>query len=387
MFDCIFIIITALYILIILFFLFGLYLRPPKRTDKKYRVSVVIAARNEEKNIGNVLSELAKQTYPDELFEVIVVNDESEDNTEKIIENYASEYQFIKQVQTKSGTSDGLTAKKRALSQGISASTGEIILSTDADCHVKPTWIETMVSYFTDEVGFVVGFSQFGTPRKKYSLFEQLQATDFLSLMAAAQGSVRLNCPLAASGQNLAYRREAFDEVGGYQKIKDRISGDDVLLLQLIHKLTHWKIGFASSASAFNWTYPEKTVKAFLNQRKRWASNGSYQIKLNKTFFGFIAVMFFVNALMLFGIPLYYILNQTLILPLICLLAKFLIEFIILLNSAIFYHRLDLVKYFPIWSVLQIPYVVFTGLLGTFGHFRWKNRTHFQNLTTFRMDN
>ena len=277
-------------------------------------------------------------------------------------------------------------AKKNALNQGIQLSSGELILTTDADCRVKSTWIETMTSYFTENVGMVVGFSQLGNPKKQYSTFEQLQAVDFLSLMGAAQGSLNLGCPLAASGQNLAYRRAAFDEVNGYQRIKNRISGDDVLLLQLVHKLTKWKIRFAPSAKAFNWTQPEKTIKSFLNQRKRWASNGSVQLRLNITFFIFLSIMFSVNAILFIGTPIYFMIYHSIQIPMQCLIIKFFIEFLIMYKGSKIYKRTDLIKYFPFWALLQMPYIVFTGILGTLGHFKWKDRGHFQELTTFRAE-
>lgn len=384
MFNFLFGLITGIYLVILSFFLIGLFFPNKKQTSKKYRVSVVVAARNEEKNIGNLLSELVNQTYPAELFEIIIVNDGSEDGTGEIVDRFAKEFENVKHLLVSPDTNTGMIAKKNALNQGIKQSSGEIILSTDADCHVKPTWIETMVSYVTDDVGMVVGFSQLGNKQNRYSLFEKLQAADFLSLMAAAQGSLNFGCPLAASGQNIGYRKAAYEAIGGFEKIKNRISGDDVLLLQLIRKYTNWKIKFAPSPKAFNWTEPEKTLKSFLNQRKRWASNGSYQIKLNLGFFLFILSVFLINLFILFGTPIYILTYHSLKVPVFCLLTKILIEFFITFKGALLYHRINLLKYFPVWTILQIPYVIFTGFLGSLGRFIWKDRKYFQEVTTFR---
>ncbi len=348
---------------------------------EKLEISLLLV--EDDKVIRNIYAKILKQ----HISKIYIANDGSEDRTGEIIEEYARKHKNIKHVQTVIDKVAGLTAKKNALNQGIQQSRGEIILSTDADCYVKNTWIETMVSYFADDVGMVVGFSQFGQPQKKYTVFQQLQALDFLSLMGAAQGSVNLRCPLAASGQNLGYRRKAFEEIGGFQRVKFRISGDDVLILQLIHKLTKWKVRFAPSEKAYNWTRPEKTFKSFLNQRKRWASNGSYQLRLNKIFFFFISIMFLMNALIFIGSPIYILYYGTAKIPLFCLLAKFLIEFLITIKAARIYKRTDLLKYFPIWVLLQIPYVVFTGFFGTFGQFKWKDRHHYQELTVFRTEN
>ncbi len=384
MFNLLFGLITGIYFIILLFFLIGLFFPNKHRATKKYHVSVVVAARNEEKNIGTLLAELADQSYPPSFYEIIIANDSSEDRTGEIVDGYVKKFKNIKQIWVESDKEIGLIAKKNALNQGIQQSRGEIILSTDADCHVKSTWIETMVSCFTDDVGMVVGFSQLGNKQNRYSLFEKLQAMDFLSLMGAAQGSLNLDCALAASGQNIGYRRSAFDAVGGYEKIKHRISGDDVLLLQLIRKFTNWKIKFAASPGAFNWAEPEKTLKSFLNQRKRWASNGSYQLKLNLGFFFFIMSVFLMNAIVILGTPIYALIHHSITIPFLSLFVKFFIEFLITLKAATVYQRTDLLKYFPIWTVAQIPYVFFTGLLGSLGHFIWKDRKYFQEVTTFR---
>lgn len=386
MLNFLFLFITAIYSLIVLSFLIGLFFPNRNRISIKYTVSVVVAARNEQQNIGSLLADLVGQTYPIELYDIIVVNDESEDRTGEIIDKYACLYQNIKHIRAKPISASGLVAKKNALNQGIQQSNAEIILSIDADCHVKSTWIETMVSYFTDDVGMVVGFSQLGDKEKHYSLFEKLQALDFLSLMAAAQGSSNLGWPLAASGQNIAYRKKAFDAVDGFDKIKRRISGDDVLLLQLIRKFTCWKIKFAPSSDAFNWTEPEKTLKSFLNQRKRWASNGSYQVKLNLGFFFFILCVFLMNVIVMVGTPIYIFIYHSILIPLLCMLLKFFIELLIAFKGAVVYQRTDLLKYFPIWVIVQIPYVIFIGLLGSMGHFIWKERKYFQEVTTFRTE-
>lgn len=384
MFDWLFYLVTGIYFLILSGFLIGLFFPNRYRSSNKYSVSVVIAARNEEKNIGNLLSELVNQTYPKSLFEIIIVNDDSADRTGEIIDTFVEHHNHVKHIHSIPGKETNLTAKKNALNQGIQQSRGEIILSTDADCHVKPTWIETMVSYFAENVGMVIGFSQPGDKNYNYSFFEGLQAVDFLSLMAAAQGSSNLGFPLAASGQNIAYRRQAFEAVGGFDKIKHRISGDDVLLLQLIRKFTNWKIRFAPSENAFNWTPPEKTIKSFLNQRKRWASNGSYQLRLNVVFFFFILSVFLMNFLVVVGSAIHFFFFNAFKIPILCLGIKFFIEFLITLKGSFVFQRIDLIKYFPIWAILQPPYVIVTGLMGTLGRFIWKDRRYFQEITTFR---
>ena len=365
---------TIIYCCVLLIFLLGLFFPNEMRQSEQFTVSVIIAARNEEDNISDILNDLALQTYPDDKFEVIVVNDNSNDNTSNIIQKFVDNYPFIKQVHAKLDDSGILTAKKNAIYQGIKQSNGELILTTDADCRVQKKWIETIVSYFIENVGMVVGFSQLGKKGEHYSIFEQLQAVDFLALLSGAQGSLNFNFPLAATGQNLAYRRKAFDQVDGFKKIGHRMSGDDVLLLQLINKKTNWKIRFAEDTQSFNYTFAEKSFKSFLNQRLRWASNGSYQFILNKVFFLIVLNTFLINLLLSLTIPAAFFFTLNLFSILSCVGFKLFFELLIVLKGAQVYGRKDLIKYFPIWAILQIPYIICAGFLGNIGKFVWKGR-------------
>jgi len=361
--------------MIIILFFVGLLKKPKGRNKDRLTVSVIIAARNEEDNVGGILYDLTHQTYPSELYNVIVANDGSIDRTSEIIEEYAKQYPNIIHLSIDKYPSY-FSPKKYALERAVGLSTGEIILATDADCRVGSRWIETMVSYFTPKVGFVIGFSQFGHRREKQNLLEKLQTFDFLQLMGAAAGTCNLGYPLAASGQNLGYRKRAFTQVGGFKKIADRISGDDVLLLQLVRKYTKWKITFAAAPTAFAISKPQHTLRGLINQRKRWASNGSYQVRLNIPFFAYLLLVFLYSASLFFGLPLSLLLKIQVSSFLIAFVGKAAAELLIAMRSAQYFHRQDLLKYFPLWFFVQIPYVVFVGLLGTFGSFKWKGRSH-----------
>jgi len=372
------IITTIIYFIVLFIFFLGLFFPNRQRNKAQPFTTVLIAARNEEATLPNLINALLNQTYLSELYEIIVINDGSSDRTSEIINELASKDPRIRLVNVQ-GIEKGLTAKKNALHQGIKHSRGEIILSIDADCHVLPTWIETIISYFTPDTGMVIGFSQLGLKNEKRPIFEKLQALDFLSLMAAAQGSSNFQYPLAASGQNLAYRRKTFEEAGGFSEIGHRVSGDDVLLLQIIRKKTSWKIRFAPSEDCFNSSEPQKTFSDLLHQRIRWASNGSYQLKLNKGFFLFVITVYLLNLNLILHIPV-CIITGSFFIPLICLFIKFIIEWLVAFKGAQVFHRSDLIRVFPLWFILQIPYVVLVGLLGSLGSFTWKHRKHNQNL-------
>ena len=375
-------ILTLLYLVTATVFFIGLFFSYNGNSRKRYSVCVIVPARDEEDSIGECLSDLVNQTYPQGSYTIVVVDDGSEDRTYQIVVDFCRRYKNVRLINADE-TESGLSPKKNAMNTGIKKSREEIILTTDADCRVEKTWIESMVSYFDDDVGMVIGFSQYGDKEKnnRETLFEKIQALDFLALMSAAAGAANVGFPLAASAQNLGYRRKTFEEVGGFESIGNRVSGDDVLLLQLINKKTDCKIVFASSKGVYNRTSAEKTFKGFVSQRKRWASNAPYQHRLNKLFFLHLVVVFLLNLGLLLSVP--SAVNTPLLSggvalshPLVCLAVKALADFAVIFKGGSVHGRLDLLKYFPLWFVLEIPYIVSVGIFGSLGGFSWKGRKH-----------
>lgn len=368
-------VLTALYGLMILVFIIGMAKRRQKTDAQPAPVSVIIAARNEEHNIGNILADLARQSYDPHLYEVIVADDHSTDGTARIVSEWAARHSFIKLLRIGS-IPERFSPKKFAIQQAVESAQGEIILATDADCRVGPEWVAAMASHFKENVGFVIGFSQFGARGESQNLIERLQAFDFVTLMGVACGSTNLGIPLAASGQNMGYRKSVFEQVGGYRRIAHRVSGDDVLLLQIIRRQTRSRVVFAGDLRAHAASAPQPTLNALINQRKRWASNGAYQLVLNPFFFLYLALVLLFNAALLVGVPLALISGHGLATMAGCVAARALFEGLISLRSADYFHRTDLLKYFPLWFFCQIPYIVSVGLWGTFGRFSWKERIH-----------
>ncbi|MBN1997104.1 glycosyltransferase [candidate division KSB1 bacterium] len=367
--------VTIFYTVTLIYFFVGMFFPQKGKNKQQNGVSIIIAARNEEKNIGNILTDLIDQNWPDSLYEIIIADDESTDKTAEIVREFSQKCQNIQLVQIHK-VPPGFSPKKYALQQAVTKARHEIILSTDADCRVGPHWIESMVSYFTPDVGFVAGFSQFGTPGSKQNFLERLQAFDFVQLMGANAATFNWGHPLAASGQNLGYRKTAYDKIGGYRKISHRISGDDILFLQLVRKKTTYKLAFASYPPAYVVSKPQKNLIGLFNQRIRWASNGSYQIKLNIPFFLYLVLVFTFNFLSLLVVPLAFVYNDSIKIVILCLLCKAMSEFLVAVKSTFYFNRTDLLRFFVPWFLLQMPYVLFTGLLGSLGTFSWKDRKH-----------
>ena len=369
------IVLTALYGLTIILFLIGLMFPEFGEVSEQPKVSVIIAARNEQENIGSILNDLIQQNYPQDRYEMIVANDHSTDDTAARVRKLAEQHHNIRLLDM-GDIPRNFSPKKFAIQTAVKMARGEIILATDADCRVGRNWIATMASYFKPSVGFVIGFSQFGAKGEKQSLIENLQTFDFVTLMGVAAGTTNLGFPMAASGQNLGYRKRAFEEIDGYTRVAHRVSGDDVLLMQLVRKHTDYRIVYASDSASFAVSEPQPTLKSLINQRKRWASNGAYQLKLNPLFFLYLMQVLLFNAALLIGIPAALISGEYVQVMLLCLFLRVLFECAIALRSAFYFKRTDVLKYFPLWFVSQIPYIVGVGIAGTFGKFNWKERYH-----------
>ncbi|MBI2952131.1 glycosyltransferase [bacterium] len=365
---------TALYVCVALLFLIGLFRPRRGKSAAQPFVSVIVAARNEEAFIGDCLAGLVRQTYPPDRHEVLVVDDDSEDRTREIVKGFCERHPHVRLL-TPGPEDEGLRAKKRPMSAGIRASRGEILLTTDADCRVQPTWVAATVACFEPDVGAVIGFSQIDRS-KSVTPAQRLQALDFLALMSAAAGACGLGVPLAASGQNLAYRRSLFEAAGGFREIGHRPSGDDVLLLQLLRRAGKGRIVFNADPGAFNATDRVETLPGLIRQRRRWASNAAVQARLNRGFFGYIAAVFLVNLLIPCALIAALTRKTALTVPLVCLGVKTLTDLAVLLRGAILFRRLDLLPAFPLWAALQPLYIVCIGLAGALGGFVWKGRRH-----------
>lgn len=364
---------TLLYMGVAFWFFMGLYrpYTPPKSPCQPF-ISVVIAARNEADYITHCLQSLAQQTYPTEHFEVLIVNDDSTDQTAEIVATFTNKHPHFKLLSVNNQYAH-MAAKKRPMSVGIHHAQGEWIVTTDADCRVLPTYLQHLATHMQTNTDVIIGFSQIKTSHEHLSFFEKLQALDFLTLMSAAAGSANWGYALAATGQNFAYRKSLFHHVGGFEKISHRPSGDDVLLLQLLRNATTNRTVFASIPETFASTHRPETPQSFWRQRKRWASNAAFQIRLNPIFFAYILVIFGIHALiplsLLFSPQSYQIVAG-------CFLAKSLGDWFVVQKGAKTFNRTDLLCVWPLWALLNPLYIILIGIFGTLGGFTWKDRHH-----------
>ena len=232
-------------------------------------VSVVIPARNEEQNIARCVRSVMANTYAG-TFNVVVVNDRSTDRTGDILTELRREFPSLVVHNTVEAASDEvLRGKPRALDQGIAVSRGEVIMMTDADCIVGPDWIQTIAGIFGDpRVGLVPSF----TVIEAETLFEKLQALEWIFNHTLASAGVGLRQPLGCFGNNLSIRRRVYDELGGYRSIRFSVT-EDLALLQAV-AATAWEIRYPCSYAARVVTHPVKSFGSFIRQHQRWTKGG-----------------------------------------------------------------------------------------------------------------
>jgi len=329
------------------------------------KVSVIVAARNEEKGIADLLGDLAAQHYPTAMMEVVVIDDHSTDKTAEIVTDFIAKQKLSGFILIKNDDGAG---KKAALARGVGKSTGELILSTDADCRMGPGWISAMVSYFQDKTkvmifGPVSYFTQKG-------LLNRFQSLEFSGMMASGAGAARAGQPFICNGANLAYRKSAFMQVGGYAGNEKFISGDDVFLMHKMKKeFGNKAIGFAQDKNALVQTYPAPGLRAFFKQRIRWASK-SKGYKDNLSAFTAIAVFsfnLFITATFFAGFcyPGLFLLFTGVI------LLKSIIDLPLMWGVTGFDHQRRLMYWYLPFQVIYPFYVVVAGILGLFPRKRW----------------
>lgn len=361
---------ACVYVLIVLYLRKGWSKLPyfTSQSQPSKKVSILVAARNEEENIGRTIECILQQDYPQDLLELIVVDDHSTDRTAEIVRSYAG--QGIKLLQLTVG--DKLNSyKKYAITKAIDAASGEIIVSTDADCRMGPKWVKTVMQYFEEHDSYLVSSPVIYSEEK--SFFEELQTLEFLYLIGLGAAGIGNGNPTTCNGANLAYRRDVFFEMGGFKGIDNLASGDDELFLHKVAEKYAHKIGFCKSRDAVVFTDAKPDLASFISQRKRWASK-STKYKDKKVVALGVAIWLFNLALIGSLVTFFVLLSQLNWLLLTSFVLKIVVELCFMIPVLRFAQRTELLKYLPFLSVIHTFYLVYIGVAGNTGKYNWKGR-------------
>ena len=339
-------------------------LRSPEVREASIPITVLIPARNEADRIGALLQALNHQTYT--RFDVIVIDDHSTDGTSEVVRPFLSER--IRLIQPAADAAH--SSKKKAIDAGVRAAAGTLIVTTDADCLPPAGWLSAIASFAeqTDArfIAAPVRFTSNGSPLHRF------QALDFLTLQGITAASVATGFHDLCNGANLAYTKEAFLAVNGFEGIDGIATGDDLLLMHKIHSRYPDGVHYLKSREAIVTTPPMPTWSAFLNQRRRWASKSfvyrDYRI---------IAVILLVGIVNLWWLVLLTATLQNIghwPLLLAFPLFKALAEYAFLQPVARFYGQQRLLPGLFYFQPLHLLYTVFVGLWSQFGRYEWKGR-------------
>lgn len=337
-----------------------------RSTSAKPIVSVIVPFRNEAATIAHLLEDLSRQTYSN--FEVVLVNDHSEDQSLEVISSLSEKFPRLKE-QLRLFQCTTQAGKKAALTLGIAQAKGEIILTTDADCRVNTDWVQTMVNPFTENTMMVMGAVTLSAD----SFFEKLQQIEFASLIVSGAATLGWSQPSMANGANLAFRKSAFESVGGYTGNEHIPSGDDEFLLRKIHQHFPNAVVFSADTKAVVETQAVVTLNGFIQQRLRWAGKwrshtGMFSKILAISIFFFQLVFLLVPWLATFGF-----LEGS--------VALLLVGGKAFAECLFFQHVVRTLKLSFPWIAFLILqfiypyYVVAVGLLANRGTYAWKGRT------------
>jgi cellulose synthase/poly-beta-1,6-N-acetylglucosamine synthase-like glycosyltransferase len=331
------------------------------------KVSVIVAARDEELIIKRTIDCLIAQEYPKHLTEIIFIDDHSTDRTAEIVASYAdSGVKLIKLNEDRALNS----YKKKAIQTAIGSCSGDLIITTDADCVMGPHWLSRIINFYQQN-----GYKMISSPVAYFeekSFFERLQSLEFLYLIGLGASTIGNKQPSTCNGANLAYEKKTFYEVGGFQGIDDLASGDDELLLHKIAAKYPDRIGFLKNREAIVYTHAKESLGAFIQQRRRWASKSTRYKNKAIIVLGVLIWLFNVSILGNFITGLF--IPGFLTVTFYQLIVKMILETLFLWDVTGFAKRRSLLILIPVLNVLHIVYMVYIGIAGNSGKYNWKGR-------------
>ena len=338
-------------------------------------ISVVVAARDEEKNITHCIQSLLNQDYPIDKFEILIVDDFSTDNTAELVKKFETSETNLKYLSSTAKWHEKIVVsyKREAIQTGINASKGKYILLTDADCIVPPSWITTFSEQFIKEDCVFIG-GPVVISDEKLSLLTSFQGLDMIGMMVITGAGYQSGNQLLANGANMGFSKQVFNELGAYTQFPNKASGDDMFLLHHFHHHHPKSIRFLKTLSAVVVTQPEYAIKSLLRQRIRWASkNNAYkEMKINFS----LSVLFMVSlTIIILGVL--SILQMSIFFPGFCVLYifKMFSDYLLQREAIKFFNKRTLAKYFFLSQNIHTIYIAWVGIMASlFPFYYWKGR-------------
>jgi cellulose synthase/poly-beta-1,6-N-acetylglucosamine synthase-like glycosyltransferase len=331
------------------------------RPSWKPKVTVIVPARNEARNIGACLESLGALRYPPELLEVIIVDDFSNDGTPRIINTFVSRLPHLKLVRTNESV-DHLRGKTRAIAQGVDYASGEVLFFTDADCRVPHTWIEETLKYYDERAGLVAGF----TDLPGRGVFSMLQALDWFTLFSAASAAASMGFPVTAVGNNLSIRKSVYDAIGGYRNIDFSVT-EDLALVRAATSRSKSELRFPIDPATLVESAPCDSWREWYGQRKRWFVGGR---KMRWGSQLVLVIVFFFNILLVWSL-----IADPVGLAAPWLTLKLVADTALVIPALRQFHRMSLLRFSIFYQIYFAIHIILLTVATFFQRsIRWKDR-------------
>ncbi|MFP4058890.1 MAG: glycosyltransferase [Bacteroidales bacterium] len=336
---------------------------PLKQSGNSF-ISILIPFRNEENNLPVLIESLNNLMYSRSFCEIIFINDHSEDNSVKIIENSHIDFSHsLLHMQ------ESIEGKKKAIWYGIKASRGDIIITTDADCTHPPGWLKAISGFMSQKNhDFVIGPVLLEEKPGFWNIFQRLE---FLSLVASTGGAAGIHKPIMCNGANLAYKKHIALNMSHILGAKF-LSGDDIMILHEIKKTKEIRVGFLKSKQAIIRTKGTSCLLNYIYQRKRWTSKSRFYKDRDTIITALIVSLINFTLLFTFFAGLFNL--SLLIVFSIIFLLKSTIDYFFLKEVSSFFNQKKIMRFLLPVQFIYFFYISFIILISFFGGFEWKNR-------------
>ena len=338
----------------------------------KTKFSILVPFRNESENLPKLLASIWSLNYPKSMFEVILVDDASEDNSVELINHFISK-QTSKDIDIRIITNNRTSnsPKKDAITSAIKVSRFEWIITTDADCVLPKYWLDTFDEYVQlNNPNCIVAPV---TYHCENSFFNRFQTLDFLSLQGATIGGFGIKNPFMCNGANFGYRKSLFQTVAGFEGNTTIASGDDIFLLEKFSNHDAKQVHYLKSRKAVVTTNPTSSIHNLVQQRMRWASKTSRYKNWFAKMVGVFVLLGNVVCIAFIPFVLFNIVNVRIAIALFAI--KFCIDFLILFKTARFFKQETLLLSYIFSSLIYPFFSVYIAFKSTLKSYEWKGRT------------
>jgi cellulose synthase/poly-beta-1,6-N-acetylglucosamine synthase-like glycosyltransferase len=366
------IIITICYLVLIVFFVYGLGKTKEfhlKGIPSKTKFSVVIPFRNESENLPVLLKSIEFLNYPNDLFEVLLVDDESDDESVEIVEAFLSTCEVSMSLISNERKTN--SPKKDAITSAIKQAKFDWIVTTDADCILPKYWLNSFDEFIQSKDASCIAAPVMYD--KEESFLNEFQILDMLSLQGATIGGFGIKKPFLCNGANFAYKKTLFNSLNGFDGNSDIASGDDIFFLEKVIKTQPEQLGYLKCKEAIVMTLSQPSWRSLIAQRKRWTSKTSAYNNGFGKLTGLLVIL--MNGLLISSLLLLIgdVINLKALLFLV--FVKLIVDFVLIFKSATFFSQKNILKSYLKGFVLYPFFSIYIVIVSMFSKYKWKERT------------